>query len=60
MTRFSSPRRHRATLARQPSRRFATLDEIANCILFLASPSASWVVGANLDCDGGLSSRVHF
>lgn len=33
--------------------RFATTEEIARCIVFLASPMASFVTGATLDVNGG-------
>jgi 3-oxoacyl-[acyl-carrier protein] reductase len=34
-------------------RRFADPEEIARCIVFLASPAASFVTGASLDVNGG-------
>jgi 3-oxoacyl-[acyl-carrier protein] reductase len=60
MTELASPRTHKAMLGQQPSRRFGTPDEIARCIVFLASPAAGWVVGTNLVADGGASKRVQF
>jgi 3-oxoacyl-[acyl-carrier protein] reductase len=36
-----------------PLRRFGSLDEIAAAIVFLASPRASFITGANLVVDGG-------
>jgi 3-oxoacyl-[acyl-carrier protein] reductase len=37
--------------------RFATPDEIARCIVFLASPAASFITGATLDVNGGRELR---
>jgi len=36
-----------------PLGRFGTPEDMAGCILFLASPLASWVTGAALNVDGG-------
>lgn len=38
-----------------PAGRFGTVEEIADVVIFLASPKASWVVGATLNVDGGQS-----
>lgn len=38
-------------------KRFATPDEIARCIVFLASPAASFVTGATLHVNGGRDLR---
>ena len=40
---------------RSPAKRFATSEEIAKVALFLASDDASYVVGAELVVDGGMS-----
>lgn len=37
-----------------PLRRFGTTDEVAACVLFLASPAASYVTGSTLEVAGGL------
>ena len=37
-----------------PMHRFAKSEEIAEAVLFLASPRSSYIVGADLVMDGGL------
>lgn len=38
-----------------PSGRFGTAEEVANAVVFLCSPAASWVTGVALNVDGGQS-----
>jgi 3-oxoacyl-[acyl-carrier protein] reductase len=46
-----------ATFVKQniPSGRFGTPEEVANAVVFLCSPAASWVTGVALNVDGGQS-----
>jgi 3-oxoacyl-[acyl-carrier protein] reductase len=38
-----------------PGGRFGTVEEVADAVVFLASPRASWITGACLNVDGGQS-----
>jgi len=49
---------YNATLAAHPMGRLGTPEEIANAVVFLASPAASWITGANVVADGGFTKRV--
>ncbi len=55
-----NPERYRQALARHPTGRMATPEEVANAVVFLASPRASFISGINLICDGGMTQRVQF
>ena len=44
-----------AARAAAPLRRLGTPDELAQVVLFLASPAASWITGQVIHADGGLS-----
>lgn len=48
----------KALLDRTPMRRFGRTDEIAAAALFLASDDASYVTGATLAVDGGMSAGL--
>jgi len=47
-------------VARHPFGRLGTTQEVANCVVFLASPAASWVTRTNLVVDGGFTRRIQF
>ncbi len=42
-------------VARQPMGRLGTPDELAEVILFAASPDVTFMTGANIVCDGGMT-----
>jgi len=56
----NAPERFREMLARNPTGRMATPQEIANAAVFLGSPASSFTTGSNLIVDGAISSRVNF
>lgn len=44
-------------LERQPSRQFATIEEIGGTAVFLCSPSANQITGTTISVDGGWTAR---
>ena len=52
--------RYKRMLARTPTGRMGTPQEVANAVVFLASPRASFITGTNLIIDGALTQRVQF
>jgi 3-oxoacyl-[acyl-carrier protein] reductase len=60
VTEQKNPDYFKAMVARNPSGRMGTPQEVANAAVFLASPRASFISGANLIVDGALTQRVQF
>jgi 3-oxoacyl-[acyl-carrier protein] reductase len=56
----SNPALFQTMLARNPMGRMGTPCEVANAVVFLASPRASFITGTNLIIDGALTQRVQF
>ena len=50
----------KSMIARNPTGRMGTPQEVANAVVFLASPRASFITGTNLIIDGALTQRVQF
>jgi hypothetical protein len=44
-------------LSRTPLKRLATMEEVADAIVLLASPMNSYMQGASMICDGGFTSN---
>ncbi len=55
MLRLAPTEQHRAAIEQAlPLRRYGTKQEVADLALFLSSPSAKYITGAVIPCDGGL------
>ena len=48
---------HEVVLQNSPWPRLGTPQDVAHCVLFLASPEAEWVTGIALPVDGGVSAK---
>lgn len=55
-----NPELYRQALALNPTGRMGTPEEMARAVVFLASPSASFITGTNLVVDGALTRGVQF
>ena len=47
-------------MARNPTGRMGKPEEVADAAVFLASPRASFITGANLIVDGAITQRVQY
>jgi 3-oxoacyl-[acyl-carrier protein] reductase len=56
----NAPDFFKPAIARNPTGRAATPQDIANATVFLASPASSYTTGVNLLVDGAISQRVNF
>ena len=52
--------RYKRMLARNPSGRMGTPQEVASCVVFLAGHQASFVSGTNFIVDGAMTARVQY
>ncbi|CAN5724905.1 SDR family NAD(P)-dependent oxidoreductase [soil metagenome] len=52
--------RYRQMMARNPTGRMGTPQEVAACVVFLAGAPASYVTGTNLIVDGAITARVQY
>jgi 3-oxoacyl-[acyl-carrier protein] reductase len=56
----NNPEMFKIMLGRNPMGRMGTPQEVANAVVFLASPRAGFITGTNLIIDGALTQRVQF
>jgi 3-oxoacyl-[acyl-carrier protein] reductase len=55
-----NPEAYKAALARNPMGRMAVPQDVANAVVFLTSPCASFVSGINMIVDGAMTDRVNY
>lgn len=53
MAQLTSPERNKAALQKIPMNRFATTEDVSQCVLFLASNEAAYITGTTLNVSGG-------
>ena len=51
---------YKATLSAIPAGRMGAAQDVANAVVFLGSPAASYITGTNVVIDGGFTKGVHF
>jgi 3-oxoacyl-[acyl-carrier protein] reductase len=60
MIKQAMPQMYESTLAQCAIGRMGTPEEVARAVVFIASPAASLITGANLVADGGFTKRSAF
>lgn len=55
-----APEMYKMALGRNPMGRMGTPEEVAKAVVFLSSPAAGFITGANLVVDGALTQRVQY
>lgn len=60
MVEKNMPAMFKDTMARNPTGRMATPQDVANATVFLASPASSFTTGINMLVDGTITTRVNF
>ena len=55
-----APDAYAAAIARSPMGRLGTPEEVANAVVFLASPAASYISGTNVIVDGAATTRIQY
>jgi len=55
-----APEDYAAAVARNPMGRLGTPEEVANAVVFLASPAASFISGTNIVVDGAATTRIQY
>jgi 3-oxoacyl-[acyl-carrier protein] reductase len=55
-----APEAYAAAVARSPMGRLGAPEEVANAVVFLASPAASYISGTNLIVDGAATTRIQY
>ena len=55
-----APDAYQAAIDRSPMKRLGTPEEVANAVVFLASPAASYISGTNIIVDGAVTTRIQY
>jgi NAD(P)-dependent dehydrogenase (short-subunit alcohol dehydrogenase family) len=55
---YSDPETRRVRIAHVPMRRLGSAEDVADAVMFLASPQASYITGQNIVVDGGITKAA--